>query len=110
MNKKDIFEGKTQKAILDIIGKKVKLGSIDMYGMLGRDNHPKKTDGGKVVRIVGFDILTKGHGDFISDIRHLNLSEKIFRTDLDYVSLLAKTQDGRLIQVINYEIDKIVPG
>jgi len=98
---KDYFEGKTQASIKKLIGKKVKLGSIDMYGMLGRDNHPKKTDSGKIVKIIGFMGIGRKDGSWIETLRPAN---KVYYSDEDYAVLIAKTSDGRTIEVISYEI------
>lgn len=102
---KDIFKGKTQKSISGLIGRNVKLGSIDMYGMLGRDNHPKKSDGGKTVKIIGFMGIGRKDGSWITTLRPSN---KVYLSDEDYVALIAKTSDGRIIEIVDYEISKVV--
>jgi hypothetical protein len=73
---------------------KITIGKVDMYGLCGRDPHPKETDCGKTGRLVGY-------------------SEEDFGVELKDKTVMGffKVKIGkRTLDFAEYEIAKIETG
>jgi len=115
------FKPKTFKDLLDILGKNVQLGKIDMEGFCGRELHPDKSDGGTIVQIVGLDDVEDYFGNkmirpnkiayYISS-QHKNLPEETTDPGTSMSNgwlafFIGRKVDGTFIEITDSEIESI---
>lgn len=78
----------------------VRIKSVDMFGMCGRENHPERTDEGKLARVFAVETLTE---DTTEEIRPLDESQN--HGDEPISVYYAILDGGRLVDLMEYEVD-----
>ncbi len=86
---------------------KVEIGTIDMDGYCGRDNHPEASDGGQIAEVVSVETIEEDDDlDVYND--DLDNDDKIggkgSYTEQIYTVAL---NDGRTVELVEHEIKRI---
>ncbi len=93
------------KKLIDLIGIEYKLLNVDHYGLNGRDLHPRDSDIGSTVRIIGIDSIWKYNDSFIEDLKDKILyGEQDFHHTDDFVIFLCLSENEYLLQVSSCEL------
>lgn len=77
----------------------VTIGTVDMYGLCGRDLHPEKDDSGRTAKLVKSEIIDLAEGVDVQPGEEDDFPKMTFLT--------VKFEDGRQVELAEYEVAKL---
>lgn len=78
------------------VGTQVRITKIDVYGWLGRENHPRRYHEGRMAFVVGVEKLNED-GVSMSDVTSTD--------DVHYVMYTVTTLTGESLELLDYEVE-----
>ena len=94
------------ECLIDLIGTEHKIDNVDHCGLNGRNLHPRDSDIGSMVRIIGIDSIWKSEDPFCEELKYKILyGEQDFQQYDDFVVFLCLSEHEYLLQLSSYELD-----